>query len=237
MHLETLLYMLLQSDRTLPPPGPIPDFETLAHHSQKEAVPNDWIKVPAAMLSVGMDDPENATGPDRYFGWDNEKPARSVHVPAFEAKARPLTNGDYARYLIESGHQMLPASWSLTDGVKQDSGDAEDQSNNGNRPNLKGHKGSIDKEFLVGKSVKTVYGAIALEHALAWPVFASYDELAGCARWMGGRIPTADEVRSIYSHVDLTKAKEAEKVLAKTISAVNGCVPWFMFGCYILASI
>lgn len=202
MHLETLLYMLLQSQRTLPPPGPMPDFQALARDAQKSALPNEWIKVPATTLIVGMDDAETDSGPKRYFGWDNEKPVRRVQVPAFEAKARPLTNGDYAKYLTETGRQTLPASWSLSDDV--------------------GQKNAWDQECLKHMSVKTVYGPMAFVHALAWPVSASYDELAGCAKWMGWRIPTADEVRSIYNHVDLAKTKEAEKVLTKKISAVNG---------------
>lgn len=70
--------------------------------------------------------------------------------------------------------------------------------------------------------MRTVYGEIPLKNALDWPVFASYDELAGCASWMGGRIPTFEEARSIYSHVRGLKIKEAEQHLGKTVPAVNG---------------
>ena len=72
------------------------------------------------------------------------------------------------------------------------------------------------------KYVRTVYGAIPLQFALDWPVMASYDELAGCAQWMGGRIPTLEEARSIYSYVDSLRAPEIEKALGNTIPAVNG---------------
>ncbi|KAL8921218.1 MAG: hypothetical protein Q9208_005829 [Pyrenodesmia sp. 3 TL-2023] len=223
MHLETLLYMLLQSDQTRPPPGPTPDFKALAQDGRGNALSNDWINVPATTLTVGMDDPENDVGPERYFGWDNEKPTRQVHVGAIEAKARPLSNEDYARYLVETGRKQLPASWSATSDGTQDADSAEaGHVKNGHASLTNGHEEYLGKSFLDGKCVKTVYGRIALEHALAWPVIASYDELAGCAMWMGGRIPSADEVRSIYSHVDLTKTKAADKVQAKKISAVNG---------------
>jgi L-histidine Nalpha-methyltransferase / hercynylcysteine S-oxide synthase len=76
--------------------------------------------------------------------------------------------------------------------------------------------------YLVGKSVRTVYGPVPLKYALDWPIFASYDELVGFANWMDSRIPTADEVRSIYSFVNQSKARDAENVIGKTISAVNG---------------
>lgn len=72
--------------------------------------------------------------------------------------------------------------------------------------------------------VRTVYGLVPLQYALDWPLFASYDELAGCAKWMGGRIPTFEETRSIYHYVDALKIKEAERQLGKTVPAVNGYV-------------
>jgi L-histidine Nalpha-methyltransferase / hercynylcysteine S-oxide synthase len=77
------------------------------------------------------------------------------------------------------------------------------------------------KAFLEGKAVRTVYGPVPLKYALDWPVFASYDELAGSASWMGGRIPTFEEARSIYRYADNSKAKEAEQHLGRTVPAVN----------------
>lgn len=72
--------------------------------------------------------------------------------------------------------------------------------------------------------MRTVFGLIPLKYALHWPVFASYEELSSCATWMGGRIPTAEEARSIYCHVEGLKRKEAEQHLGRTIPAVNGFV-------------
>lgn len=60
-----------------------------------------------------------------------------------------------------------------------------------------------------------------LKHALDWPVFASYDELAGCAAWMDGRIPTFEETRSIYEYVNALKKEDVEQTLGKTVPAVN----------------
>lgn len=222
MHLETLLYMLLQSGRSLPPPGRTPDFQALAQAIEGKSVVNEWVTIPSTTIVVGMDDLENDSGPNRYFGWDNEKPSRKIHVPAFEAKSKPLTNEDYVRYLHESGTQTMPASWSQINDAKGMSSAAIEPSGNGYSAYQNGHSQSLDKAFLTGKFVKTVYGPVALEHALTWPVSASYDELAGCAKWMNGRIPTVEEVQAIYNHVDLAKKKEAEKVLVRKVSAVNG---------------
>ena len=218
MHLETLLYMLLQSDKTRPP-GVVPDFEVLAKQARQAALPNEWIKVPASTISVGMDDPENDEGPDRYFGWDNEKPRRSVDVPAFEAQARPLTNEDYARYLDHTNQDKVPASWISSESNGYHS---QEPSVNGNGVYLNGDSPLLTDTYLNGKFVRTVYGPVPLEYALDWPIFASYDELALCAKWMNGRIPTVDEARSIYNYVDINKNRHTDSILTKKVSAVNG---------------
>ena len=224
MHIETLLYMLLQSDKTRPPPGVAPDFENMAKEARKAAVPNEWIKVPASTITVGLNDPETDDGPDRYFGWDNEKPQRSVHVPAFEAQARPLTNEDYAHFLDDIGRAALPASWT-TEGRMGSSSETNGVPHvNGNGVYLNEASPRLTDAYLNGKFVRTVYGPVPLKYALDWPVFASYDELSRCAAWMSGRIPTVDEVRSIYSYVDVNKNKSVDSILSKKISAVNGQV-------------
>jgi hypothetical protein len=81
---------------------------------------------------------------------------------------------------------------------------------------------NVPASFLEGKAVRTVYGLVPLKFALDWPVFASYDELANCAAWMGGRIPTFEETRSIYSYVDYMRKAQAENKLGRTVPAVNG---------------
>jgi len=71
--------------------------------------------------------------------------------------------------------------------------------------------------------VRTVFGPVPLKYALDWPVFASYDELAGCASWMGGRIPTVEETRSIYSYVDMQRlaVSDGNSKLTRKVPAVN----------------
>lgn len=110
MHIETLLYMMVQSDKTLPPPQvERPDFEKIAEKAHAARVPNQWFDVPAQEITVGLDDPEDSVNPNLHFGWsvihlpkytqpvltrqrDNEKPVRHIHVHAFQAKGRPITN-------------------------------------------------------------------------------------------------------------------------------------------------
>jgi hypothetical protein len=69
MHLETLLYMLLQSDKTLPPTSVRPDFQGDAERAVAARVPNQWFTVPEQVITIGLQDPEDDSGPDNPFGW------------------------------------------------------------------------------------------------------------------------------------------------------------------------
>jgi formylglycine-generating enzyme required for sulfatase activity len=214
MHLETLLYMLVQSEKTLPPPNSIfPDFEAMAASASTKAVPNSWVEIPARSITLGLHDDDRDVDTRRYFGWDNEKPQRQVDVHAFTVQARPITNGEYADYLDAVGSKSMPASWT-TSKRRHDSlnNDTENGMTNG---------ASNGESASDGKSVRTVFGPVPLKFALDWPVMASYDELAAYAAWSGGRIPTLEEVKSVYAYAEESKAKEVENT-TQTIPAVNG---------------
>lgn len=135
----------------------------------------------------------------------------------------------YAQYLHMTNTTQLPASWvevkpgELLNGDASANGSAGTAHVNGH-PHTNGHP-TLPSSFLTGKAVRTVHGLVPLEYALDWPISASYNELSGCAAWMGGRIPTFEEARSIYDHVDILKRKEAERKLGKTVPAVNGYGP------------
>ncbi|ROW14517.1 hypothetical protein VPNG_03158 [Cytospora leucostoma] len=223
MHLETLLYMLLQSDKTPPPHTVWPDFEDSAKKAWAARVPNQWFDVPAQEVTIGMDDPEDGTDVNVHYGWDNEKPPRKVKVHAFQAQGRPITIEEYAQYLYATNGCEFPASWvevkpnQATD-IHSNVYNVDEHSHTNGRSN----RASLPSSYLENKAVRTVYGFVPLKYALDWPIWASYDELAGCASWLGGRIPTFEETRSIYAYADALKREEAEKKLGKTVPAVNG---------------
>lgn len=69
MHLETLLYMMIQSDKILPPPHrSIPDFAAMAQEAEKLRVANKWFEIPEQTVTLGMTDPENNES-QGFFGW------------------------------------------------------------------------------------------------------------------------------------------------------------------------
>lgn len=219
MHLETLLYMLIQSEKTLPPPStPHPNFEVMAEQAKRDAVPNEWFKIMERTIKINMDDPETEEGPARYFGWDCEKPSRKVHVKPFEAKGRPITNGEYAIYLQHTG-KGTPASW----GVQETWNGHVNGHVNGHGAADGAADGHVYPTFTMDKFVRTVYGPVPLSQALHWPVAASYDELTGCAAYMGGRIPTLEEARSIYAQVNENDPahSKSHQAIGRTIPAVN----------------
>jgi hypothetical protein len=69
MHLETLLYMLLQSDRTIPPTSHTPDFKGLAEAAKGSQTENKWFEIPGQQLTIGLEDPEDNSGGYGHFGW------------------------------------------------------------------------------------------------------------------------------------------------------------------------
>ena len=219
MHLETFFYMLLQSERVLPPPAvPMPDFPKLAASARARRVKNEWHSVPASTIMIGTDDAENDFPPDRYFVWDIERPSRTVQVSKFEAQSRPISNGEYAYFLEQSHAKGLPASW--TNQIYQNGVNGV-MTNGISNGVYTGALGMPSHEFMNGKAVRTVFGQVPLKYVLDWPVMASYDELTAFATWSGGRIPSLEEARSIYNYADSQKSK-LEKLSSTLISAVNG---------------
>lgn len=224
MHLETLLYMLVQSERVLPPPGVVkPDFEALAQQSEALAVENEWFSIPESRISTGLKDPDNEARKQRYFGWDSEKPPRALYVKAFKAKARPITNGEYAEYLARTGQTSIPASWCEAP-ISTIKVDGQNGIINGHTNGCTNGEIESTHKAMEGRYIRTVFGAVPLQYALHWAVVASYDELAGCARWMGGRIPTMEEVRCLYNSVERGKMQKFDEALGHTIPAVNRSV-------------
>jgi formylglycine-generating enzyme required for sulfatase activity len=114
MHAETLLYMLLQSPETRPPPGVA---STLTRQGTSSLQPAVWINMPASTFDVGMDDPEEAkTG--EFYGWDNEKPRRSISHGNVALQSRPISNGEFAAFLDAHPDRSTPESWTASRQVR-----------------------------------------------------------------------------------------------------------------------
>lgn len=201
MHIETFLYMLLQSDRVLAPTGIArPDFLKMASDARSNEKANEWFSIPQQTLTIGLDDTDTNTVPDRSFGWDNEKPQRLITVSAFEAQGRPVTNLEYLHYMEQTGNHRIPASW-----VIQAANSWNGTFNGLHTDGAASGHGNDTFNY----AVRTVFGPVSFDLAADWPVMASYDELSGYAKWMNCRLPTFEEARSIYRHAAALKKEQS----------------------------
>ncbi|KAL4081230.1 hypothetical protein J3A83DRAFT_4427124 [Scleroderma citrinum] len=184
LHLETLLYMLIQraGTGTIPPPDftPPPWDSLVASWNSAPKPASSTVVVEATTVIIGIDDIESEDNDPvksldvngHVFGWDNECPKREVAVDAFRIEWRPVTNGEFVEFFRNATHVIdaksgskltFPASWvELEDGEIQ---------------------------------VRTLYGPIPMKIAWDWPVVTSYDNLSAYAIVKGGRLPTEPELR------------------------------------------
>ncbi len=100
MHQETLLYMFheLAHEKKIERIGPIGPIGRIGRIGP--------ITVPAGVAHLGQTPP--------CFGWDNEFPAHSVHVPEFTIDALNVTNGDFLEY-VEATNARAPHFWARRD--------------------------------------------------------------------------------------------------------------------------
>ncbi|KAI7896420.1 uncharacterized protein EV154DRAFT_492173 [Mucor mucedo] len=185
MHLETLLYMLVQSPNVLPPQGvALPSWKLASQESKKAELSQlpeaPTLKIQQATVTLGHNDSESADllsekGALKGFGWDNEHPERQVEVADFEIQIRPVTNGEYYAYLEATHSKAIPSSWIVKDG----------------------------KTF-----VRTVFGPCPLPYAQNWPVQTSYREAKGYADFKGRRLPSEAELVLFRDFTSAGKVKE-----------------------------
>ncbi|KNB12868.1 hypothetical protein FOXG_20723 [Fusarium oxysporum f. sp. lycopersici 4287] len=54
-----------------------------------------------ADFNIGYHDPESDDGPNRFFAWDNEREPYEITVSPIKVQGRPVSNGEYAKYLVD----------------------------------------------------------------------------------------------------------------------------------------
>jgi len=102
MHQETLMY-LLHAEVTR-----ARGHEVSPSRNAVIPQPRDLVAIPAGSVTLGQK--------PGYFGWDNEFPAMTVDVPAFEIDAYKVTNGEYLEFL-EATNATPPHFWEQRDGA------------------------------------------------------------------------------------------------------------------------
>ncbi|KNE95880.1 hypothetical protein PSTG_10797 [Puccinia striiformis f. sp. tritici PST-78] len=202
MHLETLLYMLQQTDFVNQPSEfTPPDWHSLAQewNSTAEAQSEEFELIEyktSQMITVGHDDLEADDSSSPFseaheYGWDNESPSRKVEVKPFKLEPATINNQEYLDFAIEGlpeaepvPHHLIPESWVYLFNLSD--------------PKLKKHQ----------VQVKTIYGRIDFRFAKHWPVQASGRQFELFAQWKGGRLPTADELRVYLSDNPISQSAQ-----------------------------
>jgi gamma-glutamyl hercynylcysteine S-oxide synthase len=104
MHIEVLL-LLLQLIGTVPNPlPPVPSATatatTTATAAATATTQNPFVSIPAGTFRQGLDPG------DRCVVWDNEAPAFTAQVEAFEAQTYPVTQQEYLAFVEANGYRQ-----------------------------------------------------------------------------------------------------------------------------------
>ena len=133
-----------------------------------------WQSIEAGVYAIG----HGGSG----FAFDNEMPRHSVYVQAAQIALRPVSNGEYLRFVLEGGYSQ--PQWWLSEGW--DWCQAQQLSHPWYwRPLENGEGAEGWQEF-------SLHGATAL-HVLRPVCHLSYFEADAYARWAGARLPTEME--------------------------------------------
>ncbi len=165
MHQETMLYMWhrLPLAHKIAPPDTHVDLQGAGHEPGRVAVP-------AGRATLGASRGQIA------FGWDNEFPAFTVDVPAFEIDVHDVTNGQFMDF-VDAGGYANGALWTpeAFEWIRS--------------------AGIEHPQFWVRREGTWKWRGMFEEFDLpaSWPVYVSQVEAAAYARWKGARLPTEAE--------------------------------------------
>ncbi len=131
---------------------------------------SEWVEVPGGAVTLGVD---RGSIP---FGWDNEFPSYSVHVPSFTIERHDVTNRGFLEFVEAGGYR--DARWWSADNWQWI------QTDRIAHPLFWERHGS---EWCW----RGMFGLIPLPES--WPVYVSQAEASAFTRWREARLPTEAE--------------------------------------------
>ncbi|KAJ2794763.1 hypothetical protein H4R20_006119, partial [Coemansia guatemalensis] len=220
MHIETLLYMILQMD-----PGDIcaPSICTIPPiilTRPREAWLNFAGGHDIVLGNISDNELQLNTRPlpsGHIFGWDNECPPTSVTIKPFRIRTQPITNIEYFDFLSEFGtsdncvpnvnisnntavglQDLVPKSWIAL---------ANDATHAPTATDVSEH-GSLAADY----GVRTVVGTPSIKNTEAslWPVAVNKIQAEAYAKWHGKRLPAEAEWTHAARTYHLAHALDAD---------------------------
>lgn len=198
MHLETLLYMLVQiGDQIRTPPGFIrPDWQASKavydrQVAEEEEARQKLLHFPSQILRMGQEDKDYEDGEkpltkSHVFGWDNENGVRDVNGEIFGLGFGSSKSERYGSPVEAFKIAPVPVSNDEYLAFLQTQGNNED------------FVPASWKKLENGEwSVRVVYspGHVDMDVAKHWPVQASHNQLSAYATSKQARLPTEPELR------------------------------------------
>jgi ergothioneine biosynthesis protein EgtB len=146
-----------------------PTYRESSPSQELTASPLRWLEFGGGLKRIG----HHSSG----FAFDNECPAHRVFLEPFALASRPVTCGEYLKFIAEGGYDR--AQWWLSDGWKAR------QEKDWTAPLYWERRGTDWTVFTLGGTRKVDYDE---------PVcHVSYYEADAYARWTGARLPTEAE--------------------------------------------
>jgi len=193
MHHETLMYMVMQSDKKNKQANqkhPFADFAPPPTESR--SIPSEkFVHIKSTQVNLGASaEQEAALG----FVWDNELPHHKASVNSFNCAAFPVTNGEFQDFVQDGGYTNR-SFWDnneINDTVVSAGGS--------------GAWDWIRREeiqrplFWEDKGVRTLYDLVPHDKARDWPAVVSLYEAAAYCKWLGNgaRIMTEGEYHALF---------------------------------------
>ena len=180
MHAETLAYMFHRLPLDKKKPGPI------ENHWKSSRIEHRLVDVPEGVATLGL--PAN----DERFGWDNERGALTMNVPAFSIENHNVSNREFMHFVQNGGYRNREL-WSDEDWTWREENGIEHPAFWQKRGNIWTFRGMFSEQPL----------------HLDRPAYVSLAEASAYAKWLGRKLPTEEQFhRAAYGEPGSEKQRD-----------------------------
>ena len=164
MHAETLAYLFHRVPLSRKKPVRTNNYWSAAR------IEHHLVEVPEGPATLGL------RAEDARFGWDNERCALTVRVPAFSIEKHNVTNRQFMHF-VENGGYRNRSLWTSEDWM------------------WRGKNGVEHPAFWERRGNMWIYRGMFSEQPLPMdtPVYVSHAEASAYAKWLGRKLPSEEQ--------------------------------------------